>query len=534
MKTPSNQLTHEPEKLQDIIHDLQQQLMNNEATLREKTETLKKQNSQISLLEQNYQYLLEQFRLAQQRQFGKSSESSAPNQLGLFNEAEETQEETNKENSEQETITYKRNKPKRKPLPKDLPRETVVHDLDEADKVCDCCKSDLHPIGEEKSEKLEFIPAQVKVIEHIRLKYSCRHCEQKNTKVQIKTAPLPVSPIPKSIATPSLLSQIISSKYQYALPLYRQESLFKQYGIELSRKTMSSWMMRSSQLFMPLYQRLKTYQLQQQVINADETPLKVIHEDKTHCYMWVYCTGTDSPATDPPPDHRPVPNIVIYEYQKSRAGACPKAYLQGFNGYLQVDGYTAYEQTDATLVGCFAHARRKFTEAKKAQVTGKSGKADMALSLIQKLYRIEADIKDKTAQEKQRIRQEKSQPLLDQYKVWLDKSAGQVPPKSVLGKAISYNLRQWPKLVRYIENGNLNIDNNRAERAIKPFVIGRKNWLFSNTANGANASAILYSLIETAKANGIIPFDYLKYLLEELPKEPEDIDYLLPWKYSPE
>ena len=149
--------------------------------------------------------------------------------------------------------------------------------------------------------------------------------------------------------------------------------------------------------------------------------------------------------------------------------------------------------------------------------------------MIQKLYRIEAEIRRKTAQEKQQIRQEKAKPLLDQYKAWLDKSAAQIPPKSILGKAIAYNLRQWPKLVRYIEDGHLNIDNNRAERAIKPFVIGRKNWLFSNTENGANASAVLYSLVETAKANGLVPFDYLNTLLEELPKAPENIDHLLPW-----
>ena len=519
MKTAPNSLPSDPEKLHGMVLELQQKLADKEA--------------RIARLKQNYHHLLEQFRLAQQRQFGKSSES-APNQLGLFNEAEETLEETGKADGEQETISYQRNKPKRKPLPKDLPRETVVHDLDEADKVCDCCGGGLHPMGEEKSEKLEFIPAQVKVIEHIRLKYSCRHCEQNNTNVEIIIAPLPASPIPKSIATPSLLSQIISSKYQYALPLYRQESLFKQYGIELSRKTMSAWMIRCSQILMPVYERLKTVQLQQRVINADETPLNVISEDKTHCYMWVYCTGTDSPGKDPPPGHGGMPNIVLYEYQNSRAGACPKDYLQGFNGYLQVDGYAGYEQTTATLAGCFAHARRKFTDAKKAQVKGKSGKADVALGMIQKLYRIEAEIKHKTIKEKQQIRQEKSAPLLDQYRTWLDKSAGQVPPKSTLGNAISYNLRQWPKLVRYIESGQLAIDNNRAERAIKPFVIGRKNWLFSNTENGANASAILYSLVETAKANGLIPFDYLRYLLEELPKEPEDIDYLLPWNEATE
>jgi len=531
-------------ELQNIILGLQQQLREKEATLKvnidtfkqkiaDKDTTLIQKNTRITQLEQNYQYLLEQFRLAQQRQFGKSSEAS-PNQLGLFNEAEEIQNEVAEPDSEQQTITYQRNKAKRQPLPKDLPRETIIHDIDDADKVCDCCGGGLHKMGEDKSEKLEFIPAQLKVIEHIRLKYSCRHCEQNHTSVGIKTAPLPASPIPKSIATPSLLSQIITSKYQYALPLYRQESLFKQYGIELSRKTMSVWMIRCSQILIPIYEHLKATQQQQKVINADETPVKVINEDKTNCYMWVYCTGADSPAKDPPPKEPQTPSIVIYEYQNSRAGVCPKEYLQGFKGYLQVDGYAAYEQTEAILVGCFSHARRKFTDAKKAQPKGKSGKADMALAMIQKLYRIEVEIKSKTVQEKYQARQENAKPLLDEYKNWLDKSALQVPPKSILGKAIAYNLRQWPKLVRYIEDGNLNIDNNRAERAIKPFVIGRKNWLFSYTENGANASAILYSLVETAKANGLIPFDYLKFLFEELPKEPDDLDYLLPWNYMPD
>jgi hypothetical protein len=179
-----------------------------------------------------------------------------------------------------------------------------------------------------------------------------------------------------------------------------------------------------------------------------------------------------------------------------------------------------------------AHARRKFMDAKKAQPKGKTGKADKAIALIQKLYRIEIEIKSKVASEKYRLRQEKTLPLLNSFKVWLDESALQVPPKTALGKAIGYTIRQWHKLIRYLEDGHLNIDNNRAERAIKPFVIGRKNWLFSYTASGAKASAILYSLIETAKANGIIPFDYLNWLLDELPKNPENIDALLPWMWD--
>ena len=194
-----------------------------------------------------------------------------------------------------------------------------------------------------------------------------------------------------------------------------------------------------------------------------------------------------------------------------------------------MDGYAGYEQTGATLVGCFAHVRRKFIEAQKVQVKGKTGKADWAINHLKKLYRIEAEIKKKRPEQKQNQRQQQATPLLAKFKEWLDKSALQVPPKSAIGKAIAYSLRQWPKLERYLESGHLSIDNNRAERAVKPFVIGRKNWMFSNTANGAKASASLYSLIETAKANGLIPFDYMKLLLEELPQQPESIDHLLPW-----
>ena len=478
-------------------------------------------DQEIERLKQSYQTLLEQFRLAQHKRFGQSSESS--DQLGLFNEAEaEIEEEPVEEHPPASDGPSKKSRPKRKPLPKDLPRERVVHDLD--DKTCSCCGHELHAIGEESREQLEFIPAQVKVIEHIRLKYACRHCEQQGTDTPVTTAPVPTSPIPKSIATPSLLAQIITSKYQYALPLYRQEVLFAQYGIDLNRKTMADWMIKSALLLEPIIQQLKAILLQQPVIQADETTLKVIHEDKATCYMWVYCTGTDSPDRS-----SDLPNIVLYDYQNSRSGQCPVDYLADYRGYLQVDGYIGYEQTQAKLAGCLAHARRKFVEAKQAQPKGKTGKANWAIAQIQKLYRIESNIKGKTAEEKQAIRKAQAEPLLTQLKEWLDESALHVPPKSAIGKAIGYSLNQWPKLIRYLEDGRLPIDNNRAERAIKPFVIGRKNWLFSNTPKGAKASADLYSLIETAKANGLVPFDYLNYLLEELPRKPEAIDHLLPW-----
>jgi transposase len=516
-----------PETLPDNTETLKNLLLSERELSQQKDQHLEQKDAEISQLKQQYQQVLEQFRLAQQKQYGKSSEVSSE-QLGLFNEAEQlVEEDVSSIEVTQETVTITRNKPKRSALPKDLPREVIVHDIDDADKVCDGCGHDLHKMGEDKSEQLEFIPAQIKVIEHVRPKYSCRHCEQQGTEVHIKIAPVPASVLPKSIATPSLLSQIIINKYQYALPLYRQESLFKQYGIELSRQTMASWIVKLTLLLDRLYQRCQQILLQQSVIHADETPLKVINEDKATSYMWVYCTGSDS-AMLTPDKNRP-PNLVLYDYQNSRAGQCAREYLDGYSGYLQVDGYVGYEHNAATLAGCWAHARRKFIDAQKTQVKGKTGKADWAINHIRKLYRIEAAIKETTTEEKTAIRQNQSLPLLQQFKTWLDKSALQVPPKSAVGKAIAYSLRQWPKLLRYTESGELSIDNNRAERAIKPFVIGRKNWLFSNTASGAQASAMMYSIIETAKANDLIPLDYLRYLLDELPTKPEDIDYLLPW-----
>jgi len=489
---------------------------------------LVEKESEIKSLQEQNQYLLEQFRLAQHNRFGKSSEVNL-DQGELFNEAEQLvdEEALSEQNQDKENTSKTQSKPKRKPLPKDLPRETVIIDIPENEKSCDCCGNDLHQMGEKKSEKLEFIPAQVKVIETIRPQYSCRHCEKTDTKVNIKIAPVPSSPIPKSIATPSLLSQIITSKYQYSLPLYRQESIFNQHGIELNRKTMSEWMIKTSTLFKPIIEQLHQYLLKQPVVQADETTLKVIREDKNKCYMWVYCSGTDSPTEND--GINVIKNIVLYDYQASRAGSCAVDYLDGFNGYLQADGYAGYEQVDAELIGCMAHARRKFVEAQTAEQKNKSGRANLAITKIAKFYRIEKEIKGLSADEKKTIRQEKSLPLLNDFKEWLDKSIQQVLPKSAVGKAIQYSLNQWEKLSGYIKSGDINIDNNRAERAIKPFVIGRKNWMFCNAASGANASAILYSLIETAKANGLTPFNYLTLLLEELPKQPEDLAYLMPW-----
>lgn len=486
---------------------------------------LQLKDEEIAALQAEISALHEKYNIAQQQQFGKSSEAH-PGHEELFNEVEVEVESEDEHPDGLETAP--KTKPKRKPLPSDLPRDKEIHDINESDKICACCGGTLHEMGSERSEKLVFIPAKIKVVEHVRLKYSCRNCDNKGSKSDIKIAPVPASPIPKGIATSSLLSQIMVSKYQYGLPLYRQESMFEQHGITLSRKTMSDWMIKCSILLTPLVSYLQSIQLQQPVIHADETPLTVIREDKVNCYMWVYCTGSDALVNQ----SDGVKNIILYDYQNSRAGACPVDFLQGYDHYLQVDGYAGYNKTDAMLVGCMAHARRKFKEAETAQPKGKIGKANWALNHIQKLYRIETALKNKSVLEKYKVRQEKSLPLLDEFKCWLDKSSQQVPPKSAVGKAISYSLNQWSKLVKYIDDGHLSIDNNRAERAVKPFVIGRKNWLFSNTGKGATSSAVLYSVIETAKANGLIPFEYLMHCLDHLSHSPELVDEILPWNYK--
>lgn len=499
-------------------------------------------NKIIERLQNENQFLREQFNLARRRQFAASSEKSADQLELIFNEAEaiealaEITDDTCEAEPTDSSVIIEATetpnnptadkKPGRKPLPASLPREERLIDIADEQKVCTCCLGALHRVGEERSEQLEYIPASIKVIETVRPKYTCRHCEKTAETTPFVIAPVPSSPIPKSMATASLLAQIICNKYQFGLPLYRQVMLFQQSGIDIDRRSMANWMIKCGAWFERITDALKIHLLQQIAIHADETPIKVIDEDREKSYMWVYCSGADSPNT-----HSSLKNIVLYDYQPSRAAACPKEFLQDYAGYLQVDGYAAYEHTQAKLVGCFAHARRKFIDAQSVQPKGKIGKADWALNHIQKLYAIEKQLADKTPAQRYALRQEKSAPLLAQFKSWLDKSSHEVPPKSAIGAAIFYCLNQWNKLAAYVQDGHVQIDNNRAERAIKPFVIGRKNWLFSATNRGARASAILYSVIETAKANGLEPLEYIHTLLDELPRRKADdsVEDLMPW-----
>lgn len=500
----------------------------------------------IQCKEQTITLLEERLRCELIKRFAPKSEQH-PGQGELFNEAEQLQAQSTQSKSfvqepNQGNASSSTNKPKRRVLPADLPRETCVLDISEADKVCPCCGQLRHQMGESISEKLIFIPAQIKVIEYRRPKYACRHCEQTDTENTIKQAPMPDTPIPKSFASSSLLAQIILGKYQYSLPLYRQEAIFSQFNIELNRKTMSDWIIKSAQLLTPFYDKLKQRLLTQPIIQADETSLTVINNDKLKSYLWVYCCGADSPSES----NKINDAIVLYDYQQgSRAGSCVANYLNNYAGYLVTDGYSAYEQTDAKLTGCWAHARRYFMEAIKVQgnksnknnknnknnthkTTSKS-KAEIALDYISKLYALERTIKNLSPQEKYNQRQEKAKSIIDQYHQYLQQSSLTVLPNSLTGKAIQYSLKQWSKLVQYLNDGIIPIDNNRAERAVKPFVIGRKNWLFANTDKGAQSSAILYSIIETAKANRLNVFNYLQDCLNTLAQKQPDIDSLLPW-----
>lgn len=322
-------------------------------------------------------FLKEQVALAKQKLFAASSEAH-PGQGELFNEAEALCDTPTVENADDDTTEYtvKRKKRNTQRFATDIERVRVEHDIANEEKVCGCCHSEMHCIGSDVTEKLEFVPATTRVIEHHRLKYACRTCDKQGTTTPIKQAPPVPSLLPKSIVTPSLLAQIITAKYQYSLPLYRQETLFQQLGIRLSRQTMADWLINIATLFKPLlFDPWHACLREQSYVRADETTLQVVSDDKVHSYMWVYNCGADSPNGRSVDDT--TPNIVLYDYQASRAGVHPATFLQSFKGYLSVDGYQGYQHTQATLVVCLAHIRRKFVEAKQAQgKQAKTGKAD--------------------------------------------------------------------------------------------------------------------------------------------------------------
>jgi transposase len=478
------------------------------------------------------QWLKEQLGLAKHRLFAPSSEKTPVGQEAmLFNEAEAcTATELPKPQSE--TVTYTRRKfaGQRDLNLEGLPVEDIVYDVPEDERVCPQCDGALHEMGTDVRTEIKIIPAVITVVRHVRPKYTCRHCQNHDLKTPVLTAPMPTTAFPNSLASPSAVAHIMVQKFVEGCPLYRQEATLARMGFSLSRQTMASWMLVGADWLQTIYARLKVSLLKRDIAHADETTLQVLHEAgrsaQSTSYMWLYRSGRDGPA------------IVLFEYQPTRAGAHPQAFLKGFRGFLQVDGYVGYEGlTGVTLIGCWAHARRKFVEATQVLPTAERKKggthAHTGLDFCNQLFEIERELRDVTPEARLAGRLQRSTVVLDKFRLWLDALSLQVLPKSKLGEAIGYCLNQWPKLRGFLLDGRLELDNNRSERSIKPFVIGRKNWLFANTSKGARSSAIIYSLMETAKENGLHPLTYLTYLFEQLPnldrKNPDAVDALLPW-----
>ena len=492
-----------------------------------KDDTIANKDETIQQLKQQYYELLQLFR---QKKFGSSSEQQNPYQQSLFDEAEQLEQETIEADIETNSTQIKahtRSKKGRVALPEHLPREEVIHDLPEAEKVCPVDGTALKHIGDDSSEQLDIVPAKIKVIKHVRKKYSCPCCQS-----YMATAAKPKQPIEKSIASAGLLAYILVAKYVDALPLYRQESILKRLGIELKRNTMALWMIKCSSLLQPVVNLIQERILESSVIHIDETRVQVLKEDdgnpQKKRYMWVQ--RASPPNTDSP--------YIFYHYASSRSADVVNELLAGYKGTIMSDAYAGYNHLQSqgiTRLGCWAHARRKFIEAQRLQPQAKVGKADQVIAWIQKLYRIEKVVVAlPTKQERFDYRQQHAKPIIDKVKQWKDKSSTQVTQQSALGKALHYLNGQWVYLARYLDDGDYPIDNNTAENAIRPFVIGRKNWLFSDTVAGAKASANLYSLIETVKAHNIEPYDYLKWLLERIPNAStaDEVEKLMPDAYQ--
>ena len=482
-----------------------------------------------------------QMRLANQKKYGSSSEKTNTDlsQLFMFNEAEleaaETEAEPVLEKIHKRGVRKKGNK---EYLTEDLPIEIIEYKLTAEEQVCPSCQGTMHEMSKEIRKELKVVPAQVMVTEHVRYIYACRQCEKEGITVPVKTAPMPKPAIPNSLASPSLISFVMTRKYEEALPLYRQEQQLHYYGLEIKRQNLANWMIYSSEHHLThLYNRMHDLLISKQVIHADETTVQVLKEDgkspESKSYMWMYRTSKED---DP---------IVLYEYQPGRSAAYPVRFLKGFKGFIHVDGYEAYgkllkdssgEDTGVKLVGCYAHVRRKWDEAIKSLPKGadpSSLAVRKGLDYCNKLFELERKYEKYTPEKRYLARIKFSKPLLDEYFNWVASENLVALPKGPLGKALTYSINQRKKLENFMLDGRLELSNNRGERAIKPFVIGRKNWTFAASVKGAKASAVIYSIIETAKASKLHTFNYITYLLEKLPNidvnDLDQLDKLLPW-----
>lgn len=489
----------------------------------------------IKDLQNQVSNLTEMIMLLRKDKFGSSSEKTPkneiPGQLSLFNEAEVEADASVPEPITRDVKGYKRvdHKTKREELIRDLPVREVPCDLPDEEKFCGQCGTPLKPLGKETvREELEYIPAQLRIVRYVRWTYECLKCKHTDKRF-IKKALTPSSLMNHSLASPSSVAQVMYQKYVNSVPLYRQEKDWEQLGISLSRATMANWIIRCAQDYLiPVTEHLQKLLLKRDIVHCDETPVQVLKEDgkkpQTKSYMWLYRTGND--------DKEP---IILYDYQSSRNGDHAVEFLKAFKGYVHSDGYQGYNKLkDIIRCGCWAHLRRKFVEAipaKKAEGIPLTA-AEIGRDYCNQLFKIEESLKDLSAEARYLQRQELEKPVLEAFWCWLEKL--QPLRGSALGKAVTYAQNQKPFMENYLLDGRLSISNNAAENAIRPFTVGRKNWLFSDTQKGARASAAVYSLVETAKANGLNVYTYLEYLLMYMPDSdwnnyPEELDNLMPW-----
>ncbi len=477
----------------------------------------------ITSLEKENKYLQEKIDSLIRQQFSSKSEKFSPNQPGLFDNKEEDKEDLPIE-EDTELIEYTRKKGGRRKPSKDLPRVRVEHDCDEADKMCSCgCK--MHRIKELVSEQYDIVPARFQIIENVRFVYGCR-CG-----VKPKTTPVPPMILPRSQVTASFLATIAVQKFEDALPLYRQAKIYKnRFGVPFTDATLSSWMIKGSEALKPVVDVLKSRLLENEYIQADETTLQVLNEKNRKAsqksYLWVG-VGMDKYP------------VVTMEYANNRSATVPAKIFAGFNGYLQTDGYRGYSeivrQENMIQLACWAHARRKFADIVKSGKSNKESKtyANEAIILIRKLYNIEKESKDEPSDSKLKIRQDRSIPVINTIREWINTNFFKAQELGgAIAKAFVYLNNHFGKLKVYTTDGRLFIDNNRAENHIRPIAVGRKNWLFATSVKGAEAIANWYSIIETAKLNGLEPYFYLRYLLTQLPiyqRDKKGIEELMPW-----
>jgi transposase len=398
-------------------------------------------------------------------------------------------------------------------LPEDMPVEIIEHELSEKDRHCPECGSNMHAMGKEIREDVKLIPPKAVIVRHVRHIYACRSCEANSDHVPILKADMPEPVIKGGFASPESIAHIAVQKYKMGLPLYRQEQEWKQHGILLSRQTMANWLIKASSDWLePIYEKMRQRLLEHEVLHADETTLQVLKEPgkaaQTKSYIWLYRTSGEAEK-----------QIILYDYQPDRKHNRPREFLEGFSGYLHSDGYDAYHKLpdNIIIVGCLAHLRRKFFEGLKIlpKEKQKGSLLSKGVEYCDKLFRYEREFAMLAPKERYEMRQRLSKPLFEEYYRWME--GLNVLPKSMLGKAIQYGREQRKYIERYLTDGRLEISNNRAERSIKPYVIGRKNWLFANTPAGARASAVYYSIIVTAMENGLNPYEYLTWVFTQMP-----------------